>query len=295
MEKQLPKYHETFIPILEVLSDGKIIHYNELRKRVRDRFYADLSKEQLDQKTKAGDPLVLNRIGWGKAYLKQAEMIEQPERAMVKITDKGRSILKKGSLTIDELLSDKDFLANRKERKVEKDMQVIESDSSPQELIDAGIEVIESQVRSDLLAKLKTIDPYHFERVVNQLLERMGYGSARTTAKSGDGGIDGIIDQDQLGLDKIYIQAKRYTDAKVRETEIRNFIGAMSGDTNKGIFVTTSSFDERALQKAHDALQKIKLIDGDQLAELMYKHGVGVQVRDIYEIKQVDDDFFEEE
>ena len=121
----------------------------------------------------------------------------------------------------------------------------------------------------------------------------MGYGDFVETSKSGDGGIDGIINEDKLGLDKIYIQAKRYNDNKVREKEIRNFIGAMSGDTSKGVFVTTSTFDESAVKKAHDAHHTIILIDGNKLVQLMHEYNVGVQIKDTYEIKEIDEDFFE--
>ena len=121
----------------------------------------------------------------------------------------------------------------------------------------------------------------------------MGYGDFVETKKYGDGGIDGIINQDQLGLEKIFIQAKRYNENKVREKDIRNFIGAMSGDTTKGVFVTTSEFDESAIQKAREAHHTIVLIDGLKLSSLMYEYGVGVQVQNIYEVKQIDEDFFE--
>jgi len=117
-------------------------------------------------------------------------------------------------------------------------------------------------------------------------------GRGRPWSAYGDGGIDGIINQDELGLDKIYIQAKRYTDNKVREKDIRNFIGAMSGDTTKGVFVTTSDFDSAAIKKAHDAHHTIILIDGIKLASLMHTHNIGVQVKDTYEVKEVDEDFF---
>lgn len=123
----------------------------------------------------------------------------------------------------------------------------------------------------------------------------MGYGEFIETSKSRDGGIDGIINEDQLGLEKIYIQAKRYTDNKVREPDIRNFIGAMSGDTSKGIFVTTSDFDDNAKKKAKEAHHTIILVTGLRLVELMYKFGVGVQVKSSYEVKAVDNDFFENE
>jgi restriction system protein len=121
----------------------------------------------------------------------------------------------------------------------------------------------------------------------------MGYGDFIETSKSGDGGIDGIINEDKLGLDKIYIQAKRYEDNKVREKDIRNFIGAMSGDTTKGVFVTTSDFDKGAIQKAHDAHHTIILIDGKKLVDLMHQFDVGVQIKSTYAVKILDDDFFE--
>ena len=165
--------------------------------------------------------------------------------------------------------------------------------ASPQDLIDSGFSVIESQVKSELLDKLKNIDPYYFEKVILILLKKMGYGDFVETSKSGDGGIDGIINEDQLGLEKIYIQAKRYNENKVREKEIRNFIGAMSGDTSKGVFVTTSVFDDSAIKKAHDAHHSIILIDGNKLMDLMHQYGVGVQIRNTYEVKEVDEDFFE--
>ena len=121
----------------------------------------------------------------------------------------------------------------------------------------------------------------------------MGYGEFVETPKSRDGGIDGIINEDQLGLSKIYIQAKRFSDSKVRETDIRNFIGAMSGDTEKGIFVTTSDYDEHAKTKAKDARHKIILVNGQKLVELLFKYGIGVQTKNIYEIKALDNDFFD--
>lgn len=291
---EIPKYHETFIPILRVLSDGQIIHTSELKKRVCDDFYADLPRELLEEKTKTGDVLILNRIAWGKTYLKQAGMIHQPDRAMVQITEKGREALKRGTLTLKDLLHDEDFRARRSASKRTKELDSVDENASPQDLIDAGFQTIETQVKDELLNRLKTINPYYFEKVILLLLKKMGYGDFTETPKSGDGGIDGMINQDMLGLEKIFVQAKRYADNKVRETNIRNFIGAMSRDANKGIFVTTSSFDESAIKKARDAQQKIILIDGDRLTDLMYKYGVGVQIRDTYDIKQIDEDFFEE-
>ena len=155
--------------------------------------------------------------------------------------------------------------------------------------------MIDVQVKDELLEKLKTIDPFYFERVILILLKKMGYGDFIETSKTGDGGIDGIINEDKLGLDKIYIQAKRYGENKVREKDIRNFIGAMSGDTQKGVFVTTSTFDSAAAKKAHDAHHTIILIDGQKLVDLMYAYNVGIQIKSTYEVKVLDNDFFEAE
>ena len=297
MKDALPKFHETFIPILDVLSSGEVIHYNELRKRVRDKHYSNLPNDLLAQKTNTGDILILNRIGWGKAYLKEAGYLIQPERAMVQITSKGQERLNVGELTLKQLKSDPEYIEcqNKKAKnknELEAEQQQFEN-STPQDLIDRGFSVIEKNNKLELLQKLKEIDPYYFEKVILILLKKMGYGEFVETKKSNDGGIDGVINQDQLGLEKIYMQAKRYSDNKVREKDIRNFIGAMSGDTTKGVFVTTSSFDEAAVQKAYEAHHKIILIDGVKLTDLMYQFGVGVQIRDIYEIKEVDEDFLE--
>jgi restriction system protein len=297
MGVELPKFYETFIPILDVLSENNILHYNELRKRVRDKHFSHLPTELLNERTKSGDILILNRIGWGKAYLKDAGFITQPERAMVQITDKGKAVLVAGELSLQQLKSDRDFIERQADKQktknnTAKDDQQLEN-STPQDLIDQGVSVIEKAMKLDLLEKLKQIDPYYFEKVILILLQKMGYGEYVETKKSNDGGIDGIMNQDLLGLEKIYIQAKRYSENKVREKDIRNFIGAMSGDTTKGVFVTTSIFDEAAILKARDAHHKIILIDGAKLTDLMYRHGIGVQIKYSYEIKEIDEEFFE--
>ena len=289
---ELPKFHETFNPILDILSDGKIIHVRELQNKVIQKYYAHLSDELLDQKTKSGDILIYNRIAWGKSYLKKGGYIMFPERGMVQITEKGKS--QKKELKLSEIEGNSNFLefySEEKEKGISKNTEI--KNSTPQDLIDTGFTEIEAQVKNDLLDKLKTIDPYYFEKVILILLKKMGYGDFIETAKSGDGGIDGIINEDKLGLDKIYIQAKRYGENKVREKEIRNFIGAMSGDTSKGVFVTTSVFDSGAVKKAHDAHHRIILIDGAKLVNLMHQYNVGIQIKATYEVKELDEDFFE--
>ena len=292
----LPKYHETFLPILEILATEDYLHHRDLGLRVRDKYYSELPQELIEQETSSGANVLLDRIGWGKSYLKMGRFVDYPRRGMVQITEKGKQVLKTGKLTLEDLQSDSDFISYREAQKSKKENEIDKisvDNASPQDLIDSGFSTIETQVKTDLLERLKDIDPYYFEKVILLLLKKMGYGHFVETAKSGDGGIDGVINEDKLGLEKIYIQAKRYSENKVREKDIRNFIGAMSGDTTKGIFVTTSTFDESATKKAHEAHHKIILIDGNKLVDLMYKYGVGVQIKNIYEIKQIDEDFFE--
>lgn len=254
-----------------------------------------MPKDLLDQKTKSGDVLIMNRIAWGKSYLKKGGYIFYPKRGMVQITDKGKK-------SLDDKLHLKDienangflnFYDDEKKKGITDDTEI--KNSTPQDLIDKGFNEIETQVKSDLLDKLRQIDPYYFEKVILILLKRMGYGDFVETSKSNDGGIDGIINEDKLGLDKIYIQAKRYGENKVREKDIRNFIGAMSGDTTKGVFVTTSDFDKGAIQKAHDAHHVIILINGIKLVDLMHQYNIGIQIKETYEIKEIDGDFFDGE
>ena len=295
MTKQITKFHETFIPILKALEQLDEIHSEELKRKVRDSSYADLSSEQLTQKISSGGLLIINRIGWGISYLKHGKFVEQPRRAYVKITAKGLTALKSGQLTYADLKKDSDYLLSQTSKaKREKSSEVTEKDFSPQDLIEDGFSSIKQNIKMELLERLKNIDPFYFEKVILILLKRMGYGDFVETKKTGDGGVDGIINQDQLGINKIFIQAKRYAENKVREKDIRNFIGAMSGDTMNGVFVTTSTFDDAAVVKAREAHHKIILIDGVKLTELMFEFGVGVQTINTYEMKEVDEDFFED-
>jgi len=297
---ELPKYHETFIPILETLNPVDSLKSRELASKIRDIYYSHLPEKLLKQKTSSGANVLLDRVLWGKSYLKMAKFVSYPKRGRVQITEKGKKALANGHLSLDELKNDQDFINHRqsvtskKEDEVELDNVDIES-ASPQDLIDSGFSAIETEVKTELLERLKELDPYYFEKVILILLKRMGYGDFVETSKSGDGGIDGIINEDKLGLEKIYTQAKRYNENKVREKDIRNFIGAMSGDTSKGVFITTSSFDKSAIKKAGEAHHSIILVDGAKLVDLMLQFNVGVQVKTVYEIKEVDNDFFEGE
>lgn len=308
---QLPKFYETFIPILCVLKGGEVQHNQTIRSEVRDQFYSELPKDLLVQKTASGTNILLNRIGWALSYLLMAGYLERPQRGHYKITEKGRKAEQTGLLTLEELKQQAEYIAHQErgaeqkqaEEKGSQTIRPIEAinkegvedsvaDLSPDELIEQGVKQMRAIVEQELLERVREMDPYEFEDLILSLLEKMGYGSVERTSKSNDGGVDGIVNQDQLGLDRIYMQAKRFNDQNVRETHIRDFIGAMSGDTMKGIFVTTSAFDRKAVDKAKYAHHKIVLIDGKRLAELLYNHGVGVQVRSTIEIKSADEDFF---
>ncbi|MDH5475502.1 MAG: restriction endonuclease, partial [Cyclobacteriaceae bacterium] len=279
---EIPKFHETFNPILKVLENGKTLQAREMYQKVIDQFYSELSKEQLEEKTKSGDILIINRIAWGKSYLKKGGYIEFPKRGYVKITAKGKKQIS-SNLSLSQVENSDNFLEfYNEENPKNKSTTTKIQNATPQDLIDEGFNSIDVQVKDELLEKLKSIDPFYFEKVILILLKKMGYGDFIETSKTGDGGIDGIINEDKLGLDKIYIQAKRYGDNKVREKDIRNFIGAMSGDTQKGVFVTTSTFDSGAIKKANDAHHKIILIDGLKLVDLMHQYNVGVQIKTVY-------------
>ena len=297
---EIPKYHETFMPVLETLNTEESLTSRELASRVRDNYYSELPQELLNKKTSSGANVLIDRISWGKSYLKMAKFVSYPQRGRVQITEKGKRTLETGILSLEDLKNDQDFIKhresvkNKKENEAELEAENVEN-ASPQDLIDSGFSTIEAEVKTELLEKLKEIDPYYFEKVILILLKKMGYGDFIETSKSGDGGIDGIINEDKLGLERIYTQAKRYNENKIREKDIRNFIGAMSGDTKKGVFITTSSFDDAAIKKAREAHHSIILIDGFKLVDLMHEFNVGVQIKTVYEVKEVDNDFFEGE
>ncbi|WP_086480950.1 restriction endonuclease [Oceanospirillum sanctuarii] len=294
MTRELPKFNETFLPILEVLKNGDVMKGRDLLIAVEEQYYSDLPSDLLEKTTKSGARVIENRIAWGKSYLKKGGLVVYPRRGFVQITEKGLNTSSE-ALSLRNIKSDVISFYEPEQQKASRGSHLQNSDASPQDLIDLGFDQIEQEVKDELLIRLKEVDPYAFEKIILILLKKMGYGDFIETSKSGDGGIDGIINEDQLGLEKIYIQAKRYSEQKVRETDIRNFIGAMSGDTRKGIFVTTSNFDEKAKVKARDAHHTIILIDGSKLVDLMHKFNVGVQIKSTYEVKGLDNDFFDSE
>lgn len=296
----LPNFDETMYPLLESIKNGQIYSVSDISDNIRDKYF-NLTDHEKNIRVSNGKTKFYDRLTWGRTYLKKAGLVEDPQRGQVRITDEGKKVLQSGIKNIDvKFLTKypkfKEFKEGSKKqdnnKKVEKE---VSEDLSPTDLIDLGFDKINTALKQDLLGKLKEVNHFYFEKIILSLLNHMGYGEFIETSKSGDGGIDGIINQDELGLEKIYIQCKRFNSNKVREPDIRNFIGAMSSESTKGIFVTTSEFDSKAVDKAKSATHKIILIEGEKLVDLMIKYNVGVQAKNQYVVKEIDSDFFIDE
>ncbi len=269
-----------------------------------------MTDEEKDERLKSGMLRVGNRVGWAMSHLTKAGLIEKVAKATYKATQAGMEFLKKHEghpVNYHDLKAVDGYeeawqsasKANQSAKQSKPTPSGETSDSTPEESIDQAVEEMESSLRAELLEQLITVDPYRFERIVLDLLFSMGYGGSReeaaqVTKKSNDEGIDGIINEDRLGLDVIYVQAKRWQNTVGRK-EIQSFVGALAGQqANKGVFITTSDFATTATDYAAAVTQKIILIDGERLTDLMIEHDVGVSTARTIAIKRVDSDYFEE-
>lgn len=301
----IPDYQTVMLPLLRFLGDGKEHNIGEVVDSLADEF--NLSSEERQQLLDSGQQTVIrNRASWARTYLKKAGLIESARRGYFRITERGHSVLasKPERIDVKYLEQFPEFLAFRElrhERPDEAHTRVTAlSDATPEEALDAAYGRLRLDLEAELLDQVKGASPAFFERLVVELLVRMGYGgtlrdAGQAVGKSGDGGIDGIIKEDPLGLDVIYIQAKRW-DSTVGRPEIQKFAGALQGHrARKGVFITTSSFSADALEFASRIDSKIVLIDGAALAKHMIDHNVGVSVARSYEVKRIDSDYFSEE
>src|SRR5436190_17655209 len=244
-----------------------------------------------------------NRVYWALVHLRRAGLIESTARGLNRITERGHNVLRQSPSRIDlKLLSQfPEFRAFRASKPTESTdgTNILEPPTSPQERIETAFGELKATLVSELGAKLATVDPFRFERIVLDLLVAMGYGGSRdeaaaVTQKTGDEGIDGVINEDRLGLDVIYVQAKRWKSG-VGRPEIQNFVGALAGKkAGKGVFITTSEIHENARDYAASLHQKIILVDGRRLADLMIEHGIGVAEEHAYTVKKIDSDYFDE-
>ncbi len=299
----VPKFFEFFEGFLKAISDGEL----HTAKEVRDTIAITMNISDTDraEMIPSGKQSTFdNRIAWARTYLDRAGLIETPQRGKYRITQAGLSALATGD-TIDlEYLERFDSFKkfhNRLDDGTELPSESI--NESPTEILDAAYQEITDALAGKLMSEIMKLSPTGFERLVVKMLLRMGYGNGiegagSVTKQSNDGGIDGIIKEDQLGFSNIYIQAKQWSpDQAVSKPEIQKFVGALQGQqAQKGLFITTASFTSGATQYASNLLGvKVVLIDGASLTKLMIKHNVGVSVEHTYEIKRIDSDFFAEE
>jgi len=301
----VPDFQSVMLPFLETLQDGKERTMRELTEQLALRF--KLTEEERQEHLPSGpQSLFYNRVAWAKTHLKNAGLIDNPVRGKVSISTEGRKVLLQKPSAINckflkQFPSYLKFIGQTPDQDGEgPEETVIESTQTPLELMDASFNTLRKATAEELLARLKTCSPAFFEQVVVRLLRAMGYGGvtgdASVTGKSGDGGIDGIIKEDKLGLDVVCIQAKRW-DGSVGRPVIQGFVGSMDYiRAKKGVILTTSQFTKDALDFV-DRIEgkKVVLIDGPNLAILMIEHNVGVNPSKMYELKEVSNDFFDED
>lgn len=308
----IPDYQTLMLPVLKVTGDGQEHRIGDLINELAREF--GLTEEERQQLLPSGKQAAfVNRAGWAKSYLVQAGLLEATKRAHFRITDRGRKALAEGPPRIDNkyLSQFAEFNQFRERGRVPGIAETIEAVESPamslpvetpDELLRSTVSQIETALRKELLDRILAAAPAFFEGIIVALLLAMGYGGSREEAgrivgRSGDGGIDGVIDQDALGLDRVYVQAKRYgMENPVSEPEIRAFSGSLgAAKASKGVFVTTSYFTQPAQSFAERHPFKIVLIDGERLAALMVRHNVGVRIDETLYLKKMDEDFFVEE
>jgi restriction system protein len=300
----IPDFQSLMRPLLEAHADGKE-HLNRDLVAQLSELFGLTEEERREMLPSGGARLFDNRIGWAKSHITQAGLLISPRRAISVITDRGREALRIHPERIDLSVLN-GFEGYREFRSRRKNVEDDESDTSeteiqdaqtPEELLENAYLQVRRQVETELLSQIKSSPPEFLERVVVDLVVRMGYGGSRKDAgealgRSGDEGIDGIIKEDPLGLDIIYLQAKRW-EGTVGRPEIQKFAGALQGQrARKGIFITTSTFSSDALEYTSRIETKIILIDGLRLAKLMFDHGVGVSAASNYEVKRIDTDYF---
>lgn len=295
----IPNYQTLMLPLLKLLKDKQEHTMKDIIENLSVQFNLTDEERRIPTSIRKKEPLISNRSYWARAYLKKAGLIESNKPGFVKITDRGLETLDKNLQRIDTKYlytfpEFRELQAKRKTDKVFVEEKGNIEDYTPDELIDKGMDIIYSNLNQELLSKLREVSPGFFEVVVLDLLEAMGYGKGEVTGKSGDGGIDGIIYQDKLGIDKIAFQAKRFNETNyVSSPMIRDFAGSLLlKETNKGVFITTSKFPRDMEKKYSKQGINLILVDGDELAELMIEHNIGVSVEKTYAKKRIDTDYF---
>jgi restriction system protein len=298
----IPTFQMVMLPLLKYCADNPKEHrMDELINVIIKHF--KLTDEERSQLLPSGkQEIIYNRVGWARSHLKIAGLLEDPKRGYVKITQLGVETIAKNPQDINvkflnQFEKYREYNINReknidiKNNEIEKEVE----ETPPLEMIEIGIEILNNELAERLLEKINNNSPAFFEKIVLDLLQNMGYGRGSVTGKSGDGGIDGFINQDALGLEKIYFQAKRFTgDTKVTASMIRDFVGSLAiRNVKKGVFISSTDFPKETEQLLQS--QNIVLINRQRLLSLMIQFNIGVSLEKTYEIKKLDSDYFPED
>lgn len=301
----IPKHDELRVPVLQLLEKKGTLNLKEFVTPLAERF--KLTEEEVAEMYPSGNGQIFyDRVSWALSYLNMSGLLDKPRRGVYQINEKGRELLKTPGKVDEYIQKQLDSREPVKQKKQTTEDKLVLDDSrstfTPQEKLYASFSNIRKSVYAEILATILSKTPFEFERMVVMLLQKMGYGgeiknSGLVTQSTNDGGIDGIIKEDVLGLGRIHIQAKRYKlDSSISRPEIQKFVGALAvAQSNKGVFITTSSFSPGAIEYA-DSLNgstTVVLIDGKALAEYIYDFGLGMQVEQTIEIKRLDADFWD--
>lgn len=302
----IPDYQTLMLPLLKLVADGQEHAARSLVEKLADEFRIT-DNERRELLTSGVQPVFDNRVGWARTYLKKAGLLESPRRATVVISELGRQTLAKNPDRIDtrflrQFPSFIEFQSpSRNGSELEEELTERNSNQTPEEILDSAYQGIRKSLASELLNKVLELSPTFFERLVVELLVKMGYGGSikdagKAIGKSGDEGIDGTIFEDKLGLDIIYIQAKKWKGTNVGRPDLQKFVGALAGQgAKKGIFITTSDFTKDAIEYIPKNETKIVRINGEQLAQLMIDYNLGCTTQQVYEVKKIDNDYFGDE
>ena len=298
----VPQYHTLMLPLLKVMSGGAEMTTNQMRDAVADRL--DLTPEALSQRLPSGSQTAFdNRMGWARTYLFKAGLLERPRRATYVISQSGKDLMMNPPDAIDpEFLRSygqfNDFIsATRDSKEALSGSEGVDGSLTPEEQIEKGVRSIQQELQEEVLERVRQLPPEGFEQLVLRLLVGMGYGGSMAdvqgVARGADGGVDGVVNQDHLGLDRIYIQAKRW-EGSVGRPVIQGFVGALAGvGASKGVIMTTSSFAQPAQDYVRTLTdRRIILLDGQRMSGLMLKHGIGVSTKQTFVIQRMDEDFF---
>ena len=301
----VPDKQSLMLPVLKALADGAETPISEVRRRVAET--ERLTPDDLREMVASGQPRLTIRVNWAILEMKHAGLVERVRRAIYRLTEEGRELLAQSSTHVDldrypAYIEWSKKASAPSPRKDAKPTPPDESTDTPEEALHRAVQQLRDALEAEVLDRVRTAAPAFLEQVVVDLLIAMGYGGGdaamgRVTGRSGDGGIDGTIKEDTLGLDEVYIQAKKYADGHtVGESDLRNFAGAIdAAGTTKGVFVSTASFTRAAKDYVKRSPKRIVLIDGEELARLMVEHDIGVRTRIRHAVKRIDEDYFEQE